>query len=452
MIRLLAASAACVLILAVGRPGFAHDLQDGLVPQPAALRAVIVGSFDLPQDAGEVIQRLETEGFGPVWTTIVEGREVVIVGRCETLPDANLLRNSLRRAGYEDAFTRAFRDLSSPDLVTEATTPDPPTLLREPTAQRSIVSTFDPATRSETASFVTLSTEGYIADAIQGGRDALENLDPNDPARGWLSLNVAHAIVKTERTAAPAMEFILPVARGEIAATDEDRLRAQLMAADAWHYYDFNVLRAYQAYNEILDAHGDDPAIRARTMVEINACLLELARSEGAYFNEVRRYAKKLMAEVPREYTRAHAVADLLYCESLMYEGLMAEAQALLEGFAFRHPARTREIAMANMALGNIGAQTKNWDLCRHHYELVVQTDFNDPAENFYWVGERWNLNEKAAKWLAFYAEQFDDRERLVQYRAYLESRQYEANQPTGDAEFDQAFPHGFYERVSTSQ
>ncbi|MBX3730587.1 MAG: SPOR domain-containing protein [Candidatus Sumerlaeia bacterium] len=111
------------------------------VPAPRAVRAVQVAAAESEEEARGVVDRAfaaafsvaqramanrpadGAAGFGPVWTREEGGFVKVLVGRCERLPDAVLLKQALRRHGFLDAFERAFPDLVTGDFETEAWTP-----------------------------------------------------------------------------------------------------------------------------------------------------------------------------------------------------------------------------------------------------------------------------------------------------------------------------------------
>lgn len=202
---------------------------------------------------------------------------------------------------------------------------------------------------------------GNVAAALRSNDDAAiheaatllrESIPDDDPAKGWVLKETGKRLVEAGGKAAPALPDFLKVAKGEVAATLEDRREAQLLAADSVHYFYFKPIRGHHAYQEIIDQWGSDPAVKARCMVEIAACLLELARSEAATFDEVRRYCVKVRREVAPEFARAHAVADLIYCESLMYAGREEAALLITSTSCGFRPTACRSIRSPHRAPG----------------------------------------------------------------------------------------------------
>ena len=241
------------------------------------------------------------------------------------------------------------------------------------------------------------------------------------------------------------------VAKQEVAATEKELVEARFMLADSWHYYWFAPLKGYRAYKEILAAHGDDPGVVARCRVEMAACLLEMARMPDApwkaSFEDVRRECQRILEEVPADYDRARATADLIYCETFLYEvpPRYAESLKAFEGFDERHPGRIREISMANNMRAECNAELKNWPAAKQWWERTLAMDLSDPSECFYWKGERWNLKENAAKWLCHYAKSFSDPETEQRCIQYLNAKQHEAGLAARAARVDASFPPGFY-------
>ncbi len=175
------------------------------------------------------------------------------------------------------------------------------------------------------------------------------------------------------------------------------------MLADAWHYYWFAPLKAYRSYKEILATHGEDEGVKARCLVEMAACMLELARMPDkewrADMEDARRACKRVMAEVPAEFDRAQAVADLMYCETFLYEvpSRWQESLDAFAGFEERHPGRTREISMAlNMRAYN-HADLGDWPSAKANWERILAMDISDPRERFQWKGELNNVKQVAA-------------------------------------------------------
>lgn len=432
----------------------------GQVTPPSAVRAVQCASVETPEQAADVVARLEGLGFGPVWTHRDENSKWirVLVGRCERLPDAVLLKHELRAHGFADAYERAFRHLVEGDFETQAWGPGDSLFRLEarPTGEKATIKQsgreeWQPEIAVETFElFRTLDGRSDPA-SFEAAESLATVLDDADPLKGWMLVRANRAKVQRDLRAAPSIEAFHAVARGDVAAPPEFRLEACWLAADSWHYYYFKPLQAYRAYKEILEHYGDDPGVAARARVEIAACLLELARSEASYFNEVRRACEQIFVHVPREYTRAHAVADLMYGESWYHEGKKELAIEHLRDFVKRHPGRLREQSFAIWMAAHAASELDRFQEAGDLLEPLFALDLRDVRERFYWQGEMWELQEGAARVMAYYRRRAGDMAAHDYYLGIAEGfRDPKEAGPgrgmAGPESFDRAFPHDFYE------
>lgn len=412
------------------------------IPIPVSLRTVQCGAFKTKSEAETCGMRLENLGFGPVWMKEDTDFIRVFVGKCETLTDAYILKRSLRRNGFPDAFSKSFPDLAKEEFKTEYFTPEPPLLL--PNSKDILQdSEFNHETRQEAIVFSSLLSQKNDDIIISEGTSLINSLDDQDAMKGWIMIEVSKASVRKNKNSNTSVPYLIKISKGIVAANKEDRKEARMLAADSWHYYDFNPIKAYQAYKEILKEYENDEEVRSRALVEVAACTLELARSQKACFDEVRRACKIIMNTVPPEYKRAHAVADLMYCESFLYEGNKEKALELFLGFEERHPERPRETLMAYMMTGYIYGHQGDWNKCRTFYEKVIYTANNDPKEYFSWKGEPLNLRLRAVKWLQSFANQFNDKNTFEQYKAMRNSELFTQDEIIVNSDF--SFPNQFY-------
>lgn len=413
------------------------------------VRAVQCGSFDSEADAALCESRLGTIGYGPVWRQHLDGTFKVLVGRCATLAEVTLLKNDLRENGFPDAFSTAWPLAEGEDLNPGVTTPSDPLLLPGKGKKRITVSkTTTDEMSPDMREFERALSSSDPELTILTGQILIAQLGDTDAAKGRAMVKVGRAMVGQEKKAARALPYFLKVARGEVAASEEAVLESRWLAADSWHYYYFDPLKAFAAYKEILSEHGVDPKVEARARVEMVACLLELAQMEKATFPEVRKAARDLHHNVPPGFKRAHAVADLMAGESYAIEGNPNKALEILENFADLHPGQKREIMMATNWAAFIYGEKGDWEKCRHLYEQVVSMELTE-SERFYWQGRLMDIQGNAPKWMAHFAKKFNDTERKEQYERMIE--QYEApqqaaHQTWSEGELDIAFPHKWYE------
>ncbi len=393
--------------------------------------------------ATALVSRLETDGFAPVWTVDDPGGKVVHVGRCPTFADAELLTRSLRRKGYT-RFWASEVTFTAP-TASQFNLAGAPLVLCPNGETPCATGTVTP-TASMLALEASLQSDPDDA-AVLAARTLIDSLPDNDPAKAWAIVRMGRAMVRHEKTAAAVQPLFLNVAHGVVTATDQDRLEARWLAADSIHYYSSDFLSAYQAYQEILQLHGpDDTGVKARVLVEMTGCLLALARAGRAEYSDVRDLASHLQSTIPSTYKRAHAVADLIACESYLYEGRHAEALTAFNGFETRHPGRIRETCMAYHMRGFLHGRLGDWTNCLASYNALLAIVSSDPVEDFYWAGERYDMRRFATQWLRVYAVQFKDQEIVAQCDTELALMDANPLSEPNPAVLDMAFPHGFYE------
>lgn len=272
---------------------------------------------------------------------------------------------------------------------------------------------------------------------ISSGVDLIAGLEDSNPAKGSLMVDVGRALVQTEKKSAPALPYLQKVAECKMAACEEDLIEARFLVADSWHYYWFAPLKGLRAYKEILKEHGEKPEVYARCQIEIAACLLELARMPErdykASFEDVRRQCEIISSTVKPEFVRVHAVSDLIYAETFIYQFmtypnqnnkavLYSKALDLLDNLESKYPSRVREISMANHLLGYLHQELGDWETAKSFYKRNMEKPIEDPDECFYWIGERWNMAERSAQKVKEFAEKRNDLEALQEATVFLES------------------------------
>ncbi|MBX3728269.1 MAG: hypothetical protein KF858_03720 [Candidatus Sumerlaeia bacterium] len=377
---------------------------------------------------GSLKARLTELGYDPVWEREVdEGRlgnwSYLLVGKLECLPEATLLKHRLRADGCEGAYERMFRNVERTEFQTAIRTPHGKQYV--PTAGEALVSNSAEAFTLEPESQRLIEKlKSFAKDELDTAERHLAELPPS-AARSRLELHVcqnrmhilrAHtglpfaALEDKEYVAKVEREILTPlgrIARGEVATSREDAIEASFTIGLIYQEYLANRLRAFDCYTQILEAYGDDMDVRARAMVLRAASLLELARSESAYYNEVRRACAQILHTIPKEYERAHAVADLIYWESHRFEGNWELAAEHLLTFRDRYPNRIREITAAHVCAANAlrfqGKLDEAMEALSRNLDYEVDAD-----ELFYWAGNPVSMQYSSLKELLFLASDLD--------------------------------------------
>lgn len=420
------------------------------VPPPTRIRSVQIGAFTSVEESEELKSKVTELGYEPVWEIEKDGYHKILIGKLSRLTDATIIKTYLIENGFPGAFEVAFPNVDNTNFESDYSTPAPHLLFPD---LKGNGFTYKSSHNSE----LKLTLEQEILEEqvlierdfskITELRQLQEKSLVNDPLKGWATLIIAKAIVLRDKSAVKAIPLFEQIAHGKLPSTENTALEARWCLADSWHYYDKqDPLKAYIAYNEILEKYGNEnePA-KARAMIEISACLLELAQRQKSYFNEVRRSVKLFQQAIPESYDRAHAVADLIYCESYLFEGDKPQSLKEFEGFEHRHPNRPREVAMSFHMRGWLLAESNRWEEAVPYFEKVLETDL-PVNESFYWQGERWNLKRLSAKWLMQYSGQNKDLDRQKIYAEYVDGEEYNKGFDKDALFFDSAFPHKFYE------
>lgn len=439
---------------------FATSVAFAVPPAPKQIHRIYISSRDNSYSADLEESRLASQGLSPIERIESEGKISLYIGKFETNTEAWAYSQELKKLGVLTATPASFENTEKISFTTQFDSNLEPLLIPKTTK-------FAPLTESravilsseKSTTFNQAMEQGDRELVIASGTTLVEELPDTDPMKARAMIEVGRALVQKEKESAPALPYLLKIAKGDVQACKEDLIEARLMVADSWHYYWFAPLKGYRAYKEISSAHSDDPGVVARCQIEMVACLLEMARLPKAEwrpeFDDVRRACLKLKEEVPTTYTRAHAVADLIYCETYVYEAIDTPPDDLemlrialteFEGFETRHPNEIREISMANHMLGYLYNKLGDWEKSKQYYKKNLTLDLSDPKDNFYWKGERWNLKKKSLQKLQKYAKLMEDTTTEDFCKNALLTEEHLQNIQAETTAFDIAFPHKFYQ------
>lgn len=435
------------------------------VPLPEKVYRIEIGSFDKRINADLTADRLVEQGLGPVLQWNEDDLYTVYLGLFDTNSEAWFYLRYMKDFGFLETSVASFANEGNVSIFDPVLSGDFEWLLVPETMGFSplSVSKHELLNDADAGSFLAALALKDRELIISSGSRLVKSLDDSRPLKATVMIEVARALVQKEKESAPALPYLLKVSCGKVAAGKEDLIEARFMVADSWHYYWFAPLKAFRAYKEILAAHGKKDQVRTRCLVEMTACLLEIARMPNAEwvcsFEDVRRYAMRVKEEVPAEFVRAHAVAELMYAETYMYEHQVypkkyplkeayGHSLALLDGFEERHPGRMREISMVNHMRGFLSFHLDRWEDCQEYFYRNMTTDLSNPRECFYWKGDRWNLAELGAKLLKDYAKEREDKIVEEEMNSFLDQKLFLTNAPgpVTEVDFDFAFPHQFYE------
>ena len=225
----------------------------------------------------------------------------------------------------------------------------------------------------------------------QGYRQALQSSYPElantNPLKGYVAANLGiQAIADKDYDA--ALEYLLPVANGEIASAAPHRVMAMNRAAWLTHWKK-DRLGAYRAYREIQD-FSTLQSVRDNCEVECIGLLMELAESGKGTHEEVRAAVAKALTTVPETNVKSRATIELMNLETYARqpEPDFARAAALGEAFLAKYgalgaEAPQRELVAGTFETGLYHQRAGNLSAARTYFSKVIE-DFPASVETFY--------------------------------------------------------------------
>lgn len=430
-------------------------------PPPTDIHYIHCGNYDSQLAADVRESQLKAQGINSI-EQVQSGHTIsVCVGKFTTNSEAWAYSRLLKDFGVVDATVLSLPNIAGENFESSFDMPVPRLLIPETTKYTPQILSREQLEFTTEALSLQSAVEAGDFDLIIGSGTALiESLPDSNPLKSLALVEVSRSLVQREKESAPALPYLLKVARGEVASTEEDLIEARFMVADSWHYYWFAPLKGFRAYKEILQEHGNKEDVAARCKVEMLACLLEMARMPNAEwkssFADVRRMSEIIKETVPAEFDRVHAVARLIEAETYIYqhesdpqyfpiEEMYPVAEQLLLEFEISYPDRVRELSMVNHLRGYIAYKLGDWQTAKSLYERNLNLRITDSNECFYWKGEQWNMSERSARRLLEFSKEIQDVEATQFYTEYLDNKDYRLGVPENLSAFDTAFPHSFY-------
>jgi tetratricopeptide (TPR) repeat protein len=225
----------------------------------------------------------------------------------------------------------------------------------------------------------------------QGYRQALQSAYPGlantDPMKGYVAANLGIEAI-ADKDYDTALQYLLPVANGEIASAAPHRVMAMNRAAWLTHWKK-DRLGAYRAYREIQD-FSTLQSVRDNCEVECIGLLMELAESGKGTHEEVRAAVAKALTTVPETNVKSRATIELMNLETYARqpEPDFARAAALGEAFLAKYnalgaEAPQRELVAATFETGLYHQRAGNLSAARAYFSKVIE-DFPASVETFY--------------------------------------------------------------------
>ena len=357
-----------------------------------AAHAVQFGPFSNQADVAAVEEVLTESELTPITTEVDQATTTVLAGRFEYCADAHVARKALDPDGIYSSSVRQLPEQSAARALRGRPAVSKIVALPRPFFQK-------PVPRADQLPVQSLAgNAGYDQlkqldkqETRQGYRQALQSAYPNlansNPLKGYVAANLGiQAIADKDYDA--ALEYLLPVANGEIASAAPHRVMAMNRAAWLTHWKK-DRLGAYRAYREV-QAFTTLQSVRDNCEVECIGLLMELAESGKGTHEEVRAAVSNALTTIPETNVKSRATIELMNFETYARqpEPDFAQAAALGEAFLVKYKALgaeapQRELVAATFETGLFHHRAGNLSAARTFFTKVIE-EFPANVEAFY--------------------------------------------------------------------
>ena len=363
---------------------------------PSQLFTIQLGAFASKSEADGVVAKLASEGWAPCKVVQVDPsvatRFKVYFGQFETYADADWWKRALRRRGYAEAFNVALPNPKKEGAL-------------EPAGP--LVPNFRP-----------VKTFGTKTDVV---KTAIQQLPAVLQAHACILLSEHPEQIGADTTQTKTIVAVFQaIADGHAGAERQEVCRARVAIANAFHYASLRWLTAYHAYGEALKIAPVGTDLEAECLLQRAALTMELANSAKGSMNEVRRACTLVKEKVSEQNTRCHAVAHLMYAESLFNEGRFDESLTSFTQIAVKWPQRRREVAAAQVYMGIALARLNQPAEAALVLEQAVSLDVT-PQEFFQWRGAKQSPAADAASWLIHCYRELKEPEKADAWKVKLD-------------------------------
>jgi tetratricopeptide (TPR) repeat protein len=357
-----------------------------------AAHAVQFGPFSNQAEVAAVEEVLAESELTPITTESDQVTTTVLAGRFEYCADAHVARKALDPDGIYSSSVRelpeqsAARSLRGRPAVSKIITLPRPFFQRPvPRADQLPVQSLAGIARYDQLKQLDKqeTRQGY-RQALQSSYSELAN---TNPLKGYVAANLGIEAI-ADKDYDSALEYLLPVANGEIASAAPHRVMAMNRAAWLTHWKK-DRLGAYRAYREIQD-FSTLQSVRDNCEVECIGLLMELAESGKGTHEEVRAAVAKALTTVPETNVKSRATIELMNLETYARqpEPDFARAAALGEAFLAKYnalgaEAPQRELVAATFETGLYHQRAGNLSAARAYFSKVIE-DFPASVETFY--------------------------------------------------------------------
>ncbi len=228
-------------------------------------------------------------------------------------------------------------------------------------------------------------------EAARAQFDAVARDHAGAPEAGEAALRVGYLMILAKEPDGEILKQFLRIAKGEIAASTENRVDAMLRCAALYHRgKDLDTAEA--AYKAIEDAAAGDEEVRAFALMQRAGIVLEKAWNKKATFADARALCDRVLSEHPAVNKQIRATAALMAVETLNYEKAPAAMLERLDAFT-GELSDTPEAPLAFYWFAKANEDIGDHAAAAHLAEGIVEAQFNT-QERF----GRADLNEAAKR------------------------------------------------------
>jgi len=247
--------------------------------------------------------------------------------------------------------------------------------------------------------------------------------DVDEMAQAQALADVLKALVDQKRYPELTYYLALPIASGELPASDQDRILARETVADLeyGHFRDWKA--AWASSNALLRESKRSEAGKVRDHLRKIALQIELERDRvpgvEIHWENIRSQLRQIYDMVPVEQNRLMAKVELVYLQTFAWEGDWDRVAEVGANFITRHQTHVGEVVLARFYYARSFERTGNYEAALAQLRLI-EREYPTYSEALFLGYNSLDVNEQLDRWRTYFEEK------------QLEAKEYDAE--TSDA------------------